>query len=88
VAYTTMIWIALCLPLMVLGLAIATMPIIWAMIHEHRYGSAEKPRLKPLEVVEQPSVRTLNAEMTVCTVCSSVVADLNSHKRAVHHRAA
>ena len=43
VAYTTMIWIALCLPLMVLGLAIATIPIIWAMIHEHRYGSAEIP---------------------------------------------
>ena len=83
-----MIWIALCLPLMVLGLAIATIPIIWAIIHEHRYGSAEKSRLKPLEAVEQPWLATLDADMTVCTVCSSVVADLNSHKRAVHHRAA
>ena len=84
-----MIWIALSLPLMVLGLAIATVPIIWAMVQEHRYGTAEKPRPKRLEKVgERPSFTTLDADMTVCTVCRSVVTDLSSHTRAVHHRAA
>ena len=83
-----MIWIALCLPLMVLGVAIATIPIVWAMIHEHRYGSAEKPRLKRLEVVKQPSLTTFDADMAVCTVCSSIVTDLSVHTLAVHHSAA
>jgi hypothetical protein len=86
VAYDTMIWIALCVPLMILGIAVATVPIIVAMVHEHRYGNAGRPRFKRPEV--RAPLSTLVDDVTVCTVCSSVVADLASHERAVHDRAA
>ena len=87
-AHTVMIWIAICLPVMVLAIAIATLPIIWAMVHERRYGSAEKPGNQPFDVMEHLRLRSIDADMTVCSVCSSVVADLNCHRRAAHDSAA
>jgi hypothetical protein len=69
---------------MLLGIAIATLPLIGAMVHTHRYGSDEAPRPEPVHVVEQGPPTTLQPTLPVCAVCSSVVADLSSHSRAVH----
>jgi uncharacterized membrane protein len=85
---TVMIWIALCLPLMIVGVAIATLPLIWAMVHERRFGSGERPcgdRAAP--IASLPMERPV-AEMSVCAMCSSVVTDVEAHVRAIHRLAA
>ena len=85
---TTMIWIALCLPLMILGVVIAILPLVWAMAHERRWGSNEVPRVEMAEPVTAVPVENANAELAVCAVCSSVVHDVDAHFRAVHRLAA
>ena len=83
-----MIWIALCLPLMILGVAIAILPLVWAMAHERRSGGNEVSRAELPEPVTSVPVERADAELTVCAVCSSVVHDVDAHFRAVHRLAA
>ena len=67
------IW-AVLIPLMILGIAIATVPIIYAMHHQHRYDMDVKPRWEPPKT----------AEPTVCPHCSAMVLDQDVHVGAVH----
>jgi len=87
-ADTTMIWIALCLPLMIVGVAIALLPLIWAMVHERRsVGSGNLRRTLPGSIAPLP-MENSNGAISVCAICSSVVLDIDTHVRAVHRLAA
>ena len=70
------IW-AVLIPLMIFGIAIATVPIIYAMHHQHRYDMDVKPRWEPPKAVEP----------TVCPECSAMVLDQEVHFGAVHAEA-
>jgi len=83
-----MIWIALCLPLMIVGVAIATLPLIWAMVHERRFGSGDRPGGDLAAPMSSLPMERPVAELNVCAVCSSVVTDVEAHVRAVHRLAA
>jgi hypothetical protein len=76
-----MVWLALCLPLMIVGIAIATVPLIHAFHHQHRYGLEMKPRSEPPRNTQR-SVGT-----TVCPDCAAVVVDQKTHTEAVHQPA-
>ena len=87
-ADTTMIWIALCLPLMIVGVAIALLPLIWAMVHERRsVGSGNIRSTLPGSITPLP-MENSNGAISVCAICSSVVLDIDTHVRAVHRLAA
>jgi len=73
---------------MILGVVIAILPLVWAMALERRSGSNEIPRAEPAEPVKCVPVENANAELAVCSVCSSVVHDIDAHFRAVHRLAA
>ncbi len=88
-----MLWIALCLPLMIVGVAIATLPLAWAIAHEHRTSSSTSSSTLPDHQVPSSAPLPLeggrgNRGMNVCAVCSSVVLDSETHFRAVHVPAA
>ena len=52
-----MTWFAICLPLMAVGVAIATVPLAFATHHQHRYGPhGSSPRLQE-EQATPPSSR-------------------------------
>ena len=78
-----MTWLAICLPLMVIGLAIATVPIVYAMHHQHRYGLDVKPRPET-GTTSGPPTTTGGSELVVCPDCSALIMDRGIHARAVH----
>ncbi len=78
-----MAWLAICLPLMIIGIAIATVPIIYAMHHQHRYGMDVKPRPDTQQRVIAPGIQN-SAGWTVCSDCSTIVVDPEDHARALH----
>ena len=82
-----MTWIAICIPLMIIAIAVATVPLVWAMVHQHRYGSSDGPRRSGTEASIRPTSMA-PAASNVCTVCSAVVADVLGHRRAIHVEAA
>jgi tryptophan-rich sensory protein len=67
------VW-AVLIPLMIIGIAIASVPIIYAMHHQHRYDMDVKPRWEPPKA----------AAPTVCPQCSAMILDEEVHIRAVH----
>jgi len=79
--------LAICVPVMIVAVAIATVPIIWAIHHHHRYGSGEKPR--PQESGGQTArLPRVAVPWSTCPECASVVADLGIHSVAIHRAAA
>ena len=80
-----MSWIAVCVPLMVIGVAIATVPLVYATHHQHRYGHHEAdPQRRAATYAVGTSSGLSNSDWTVCRQCTALVVDRATHERAVH----
>jgi hypothetical protein len=69
---------------MILAVAIATVPLIWAMHHEHRHGADESPRIDVADVVSATPTAALPGDWSVCPECSAVVFDQGLHEETFH----
>ena len=80
-----MAWLAICLPVMAIGVLIATVPLIYAMHHQHRYGAhGIDPNRRGALGSEAATTATIGSNWTVCPNCTAVVADLAIHDGVVH----
>jgi len=79
-----MYWVAICLPLMIIGITIAIAPLLLATHHQHKHDRHDGLRPRAGTVI--PPVRTVDdsSRWTVCSDCSAVVADQVTHKSSVH----
>jgi hypothetical protein len=78
-------WVAVCVPLMVLGVAIATIPVLYATHHQHRYGHHESdPHRRGAPSSMPASAATTASQWTVCPNCAAVVVDEAIHFDTVH----
>ena len=79
-----MVWLAICLPVMIIGVAIATVPLIYGTYHHRENGLREEPRPWAGPVTRlSPTVHD-SSKWMVCGECSAVVADQVIHNRSVH----
>jgi hypothetical protein len=93
-----MSWIAVCIPLMVIGVLVATVPLGIGMRHQHKYGThGSRPQVDVSRPQETPTIRpastsvtppspasVFSASWTVCPDCAAVVLDQTVHDIAVH----
>lgn len=80
----TMAWLAICLPLMALGVAVATVPLAYATHHQHTYGphgSDPRRRETPRPAATSPGEM---ASHIVCPNCAALVVDQTMHDSSVH----
>ncbi len=79
-----MSWIAICVPLMVVGIAIATVPLAVACHHQHKYGThGSNPHA--LEATRQQATAPgQTGSHIVCPNCTALVADQSIHDRSIH----
>ena len=80
-----MAWLAVCIPLMVVGVAVATVPLAFGTHHQQKYGHhGTRP------VPQEPSGSLLtpsaisSSNLTLCPSCSAIVADQSLHQNSVH----
>ena len=79
-----MSWLAICIPFMVVGVAVATLPLAYATHHQHRYGpnSSDPQRRKAPRTAAMS--RGAIGSSTVCPECAAVVVDAKMHEESVH----
>jgi hypothetical protein len=81
-------WIAICLPLMAVGVGIATVPLLFATHHQHTYGPHGSDPLRRDAPGSVPtSAAAQESNWTVCPRCSAVVVNQAIHDGTVHARA-
>ena len=79
-----MVWLAICLPVMIIGVAIATVPVLHGTFHHREDGPREGPRPRTGPVTRlSPTVHD-SSRWTVCPYCSAVIADQVIHNSSVH----
>jgi hypothetical protein len=76
-----MAWVAICLPFMAVGVVIATVPIIFATHHQHKYGHHGS---YPDRQTAQGTATASTGDLTLCPQCSALVADRVLHHNSVH----
>ena len=77
-------WLILCIPLMIVGIAVATVPLVVMTRHQHKHDLHEGPRPLAGPVTRlNPTVHD-SSSWTVCGECSAVVANQVIHNRSVH----
>jgi hypothetical protein len=77
-------WVAVCIPLMVLGVAIATLPLAYGCYHQHKYGThGSNPDSLHSARLRAPSPGQ-SGRQTVCPNCSALVVDQAMHESSVH----
>ncbi len=80
-----MAWFAICLPLMVVGVAIATVPLAYATHHQHRYGHhGSDPHRRDAPGSVPSSAASVGSNLTACPNCAALVVDKAIHDSAVH----
>jgi len=79
-----MYWLVICLPLMIIGVAIATVPLLLATHHQHKHDRTEEYRPLAGRVALPNRIADNSSSWTVCSDCSAVVADVVTHKSSVH----
>jgi hypothetical protein len=77
-------WLVVCLPLMLVGIAIASVPLLLATYRQHNHEPHEGPRpvvgtVPPVQLAVHDT-----ASWTVCSDCSAVVADQKTHAISAH----
>jgi hypothetical protein len=79
-----MVWLAICLPLMLVGIAIATVPLAYACSHQHRYGShGADPHSRAASRAVVESAQGIDSP-DVCPRCSALVLDQTTHENSAH----
>ena len=76
-----MAWVAIWIPLMAVGVAIAIIPLVVATHHQHKYGHHGS---YPDRQTAQSTAPTSTADLTVCPNCTALVADGALHHNSVH----
>jgi len=76
-----MAWLAFCIPLMLIAVLIAVIPLCFATHHQHKYGHHGS---YPDPQVARGSAVTSTAEVSTCPTCTALVADQAIHERSVH----
>lgn len=76
-----MAWVAIWIPLMAVGVVIATIPLVFATHHQYKYGHHGS---YPDRQTAQSTAATSIAELTVCPNCAALVADQTLHHGSVH----
>jgi hypothetical protein len=79
-----MSWLAICIPFMLVGVAVATLPLAYATHHQHRYGpnnSDPQRRKAPRQAALPPG--TIGSS-SVCPRCAALVVDRKMHDTSVH----
>jgi hypothetical protein len=76
-----MAWIAIWIPLMAVGVAIAIIPLVFATHHQYKYGHHGS---YPDGQTAQSTAPTSTADLTVCPNCTALVADGARHHNSVH----
>jgi hypothetical protein len=80
-----MAWLAICLPVMAVGVAIATVPLAIATRHQHKYGHhGSNPHHRGVAASAPAPMPTSDPGWTVCPNCTAVVADQAIHDSTVH----
>jgi len=79
-----MFWLVISIPLMIIGTAVATVPLLLSAHHEHKNDLHEGPRALAGTVARPNQIVHDRSSWTVCSDCSAVVADQVTHKDSVH----
>jgi len=80
-----MTWLVVCIPLMVLGILAALVPLGVATRHQHRYGHhGSRPGVQPATLGSLTSTAPIRSEAIVCPTCSAFVVDQTAHDDSVH----
>ena len=76
-----MAWLAICIPLMLIGVLIAVIPLCFATHHQHKYGHHGS---YPDQRTMQSTAPTPTSHLTVCPRCTALVADGAIHESSLH----
>jgi hypothetical protein len=76
-----MAWLAICIPLMLIGVLIAVVPLCFATHHQYKYGHHGS---YPDRQTTQTTAPTSTSDLTVCSRCTALVADEAMHESSVH----
>jgi hypothetical protein len=76
-----MAWLAICIPLMLVGVLIAIIPLCFATHHQHKYGHHGS---YPDRQTARRSAATSTAGVSTCPTCTALVADQAIHESSVH----
>lgn len=79
-----MAWLAICLPLMVVGVTIATAPLVYACHHQHRHGThGSDPYSREATRAAATSAEKIGSH-NVCPNCAALVVDQATHDSSMH----
>jgi hypothetical protein len=79
-----MAWLAICLPLMALAVAVATVPLAYATHHQHKYGpQGSDPHSREAQRAAAASNGRVGSH-AVCPNCAALVVDQTMHDQSVH----
>ncbi len=80
-----MTWLLVCIPLMILGLLAALVPLGVATRHQQRYGHhGSRPGMQQASLGALTPAAPTRSEETVCPSCSAFVVDQAAHDDSVH----
>jgi len=80
-----MTWLVACIPLMVIGVLVALVPLGVATRHQHRYGhQGSRPDMRPATLGSLTLAAPIRPEGVVCPTCSAFVVDQTAHDDSVH----
>jgi hypothetical protein len=79
-----MAWLAICLPVMIIGVAIATVPVIHGTYRHREDGLREGPRPRTGPVTRLSPTVYDSSRWAVCPHCSAVIADQVIHNSSAH----
>ena len=80
----SMAWLAICVPLMALGVAVATIPLAYATHHQHTYGHHGSDPYHRGASRTAASSPGQTASHSVCPNCAALVVDQSTHDNSVH----
>ena len=80
-----MFWLAISVPLMVVAVGVATVPLAIATHHQQKYGHhGSRPRPAVASEAPRTPATGWSSSLTVCPSCSALVEDHAQHERSVH----
>jgi hypothetical protein len=80
-----MFWLAISVPLMVVAVGVATVPLAIATHHQQKYGHhGSRPRPEVATETPRTHAADWSSSWTVCPSCSALVEDHAQHESSVH----
>jgi hypothetical protein len=80
-----MTWLFVCIPLMVVAVLVATVPLVVATRHQHKYGHhGSRPGAQGATGGPSRPTTAVPSRSAVCPTCSALVIDQAAHDESVH----